>query len=303
MVALAPDFHLTCSDPWTLGGMCGTFIDTADIYSNWAAGHVGRESERIIGRWLAARGSRPDGLVIATKVGLKMPEGSGLGREHVLRSAERSLEQLGVDAIDLYLSHADDAATPLEETMRTFDELVQRGLVRVLGASNISGARLTEALRVSEQHGLARYEVLQPKYNLLDRAEFEQDLRPVCEREGISVTPYYPLAAGFLTGKYVQGQPAPDTERAAGCLAEYGNGRGWRVVDEVRNVAREVGVTPAQVAIAWIAAQPAITAPIVGANSVAQLEQVLAGAQLKLDDAQLARLHAASDEKMPANQT
>jgi aryl-alcohol dehydrogenase-like predicted oxidoreductase len=279
-------------DAFVEGG--GTFIDTADVYSVWVPDHDGGESERIIGRWLAARGARPEGLVIATKVGAPMPDGWGLGREHVVRSAERSIARLGVDAIDLYYAHRDDTETPLEETLAAFDELVQRGLVRAIGASNYDAARLGEALATSEREGLVRYEALQPIHNLLDRDQFEGELQHLCVREQIGVAPYYALAAGFLTGKYPPDAPEPDSARATSTLGRYGDERGWRVVHELGVVARELEVTEGQVAIAWLAAQPGITAPIASATSRAQVEELLAAARLQLDEGTIARLTAAS---------
>ncbi|MCB0877748.1 MAG: aldo/keto reductase [Thermoleophilia bacterium] len=272
----------------------GNFIDTADVYAVWANDGDGGDSETIIGNWIRARGGKPEGLVIATKVGSPMPYGWGLGREHVLDSAKRSIERLGVDAIDLYYAHRDDDDTPLEETLGAFDELVREGLVRAIGASNYGAARLTEALDISEREGWARYEVLQPGYNLIDRADFEGELQQLCLDRGLAVAPYYALAAGFLTGKYQRGGDMPDTRRAKSTLDRYGDERGWRVVAALDQVAGELDATPAQVALAWLASQPGIVAPIASATTVEQLEQLLGAARLQLTQQQLALLDDAS---------
>lgn len=251
----------------------GDFIDTADVYSRWKEGHVGGESETIIGKWMKARGNRAK-LVIATKCGSDMGDGrKGLGARWIVQAVEDSLRRLQTDYIDLYQAHIDDASTPFEETLAAFDALVKQGKVRALGASNYSGARLSEALAVSAAHGLARYDCLQPKYNAVDRA-FEADQGPVCAAHNLGVIPYYALAAGFLTGKYRRGQPLPETARAGGVQRNYMNDRGFAVLDKVEAEAKARGVTMGQVAVAWLMRRPGITAPIASATSIAQVEEL-----------------------------
>jgi aryl-alcohol dehydrogenase-like predicted oxidoreductase len=263
----------------------GTMIDTADVYSKWVPGHVGGESETLLGEWLKRRGGR-HGVAIATKVGFD----AGLSAAEIERAAEGSLRRLGIETIDLYYAHKDDPATPLEETLAAFDRLVRAGKVRAIGASNYSAERLGEALDISGREGLARYEVLQPEYNLMARDGFEGPLQQVCIERGLGVLPYFGLASGFLTGKY----------RAAGDKAKsvrgprmdaYLNARGFAVLAALDAVAAEAGATPAQVALAWLAAQPGVTAPIASATSVAQLEELLGVLTLELSGDQVARLN------------
>lgn len=265
-------------DAFVAGG--GDFIDTADVYSAWAPGNQGGESETILGNWLKARGHR-DRVVIATKVGNKLPYGQGLRAAHIARAVEESLRRLQTDVIDLYQAHIDDAEAPLEEALRAFDDLIRAGKVRAIGASNYTAARLREALAVSASHGLPRYECLQPRYNAIDR-DFEAELGPLCLTEEVGVIPYFALAAGFLTGKYQPGAALPDTARAAGVQRNYFNDRGFAMLARVEAAARERAVTPGQVAVAWLIAQPGITAPIASATSVAQVEQLLTAMRLTL---------------------
>jgi len=265
-------------DAFVAGG--GDFIDTADVYSAWAPGNQGGESETILGNWLKARGRR-DRVVIATKVGNKLPYGQGLRAAHIARAVEESLRRLQTDVIDLYQAHIDDAEAPLEEALRAFDDLIRAGKVRAIGASNYTAARLREALAVSASHGLPRYECLQPRYNAIDR-DFEAELGPLCLTEEVGVIPYFALAAGFLTGKYQPGAALPDTARAAGVQRNYFNDRGFAMLARVEAAARERAVTPGQVAVAWLIAQPGITAPIASATSVAQVEQLLTAMRLTL---------------------
>ncbi|HRE25828.1 MAG TPA: aldo/keto reductase [Anaerolineales bacterium] len=265
-------------DAFVAGG--GDFIDTADVYSAWAPGNQGGESETILGNWLKARGRR-DRVVIATKVGNKLPYGQGLRAAHIARAVEESLRRLQTDVIDLYQAHIDDAEAPLEEALRAFDDLIRAGKVRAIGASNYTAARLREALAVSATHGLPRYECLQPRYNAIDR-DFEAELGPLCLTEEVGVIPYFALAAGFLTGKYQPGAALPDTARAAGVQRNYFNDRGFAMLARVEAAARERAVTPGQVAVAWLIAQPGITAPIASATSVAQVEQLLTAMRLTL---------------------
>jgi aryl-alcohol dehydrogenase-like predicted oxidoreductase len=270
-----------------------TLIDTADVYSAWAPGNTGGESETVIGNWLRRSGSRGR-VVVATKVGMEMAPGeAGLSRGHILRSAERSLNRLGVDTIDVYQAHKDDANTPLEETLGAFGELASQGKVRAIGASNYSAARLAEALAVSRRLNLPRYESLQPDYNLVDRAGYEAELEPLCRREGLGVIPYYSLAAGFLTGKYRTAADLSRSARGAKVGKSYLNERGLRVLAAVDAVAAELKVTPAQVALAWLIARPSITAPIASATTPAQLDELVAATRLNLGADAVARLDAA----------
>ena len=272
------------------GGNC---IDTADVYSHWAAGNHGGESETIIGRWLRERGGR-DRLVIATKVGMQLaPDKKGLSRGYIMQAADASLARLQTDYIDLYQSHTDDQKVGLDETLEAYSRLVEQGKVRVIGASNYGGTRLADALAVSEAHGWPRYECLQPNYNLYDRAGYEQDLQPVCAEHGVGVITYYSLAAGFLTGKY---RTAADFNKSArgARMDNRLNERGLRILAALDDVAKNTTSTPAVVALAWLMARPTVTAPIASATSLAQLAELLRATQLHLDPAALERLDAAS---------
>lgn len=274
----------------------GTLIDTADVYSNWAPGNPGGVSEEIIGRWLRARGGRHE-LVIATKARGRMwpgPSGEGLSRVHLLRACDESLRRLQTDYIDLYQAHWFDAETPIEETLGALSDLVRAGKVRYVGCSNIPAWRLALALGASERLALARYDSLQPHYNLAHRAEFERELRDLCLDQGLGAIPYSPLAGGFLTGKYRRDAEAPASERADGVQRRYFNERGWATLDALEAVAGEHGAQPAQAALAWLLAQPGITAPIVGANTPEQLAASLRALGLRLSPEQIERLDAAS---------
>lgn len=272
------------------GGNC---IDTADVYSHWVPGNAGGESETIIGRWLRARGGR-DGLVIATKVGMQLsPDKKGLSRRHIMQAVEASLARLQTDYIDLYQSHTDDQGVPLEETLAAYARLVEQGKVRVIGASNYGGGRLAAALAASETQGWPRYECLQPNYNLYDRADYEQDLQPVCAQHEVGVITYYSLAAGFLTGKYRTAADFKKSARGARMDVRL-NERGLRILAALDEVADATTSTPAVVALAWLMARPTVTAPIASATSLAQLAELLRATQLRLDHAALARLDAAS---------
>ncbi len=277
----------------------GNFIDTADIYSSWVEGNPGGVSEGIIGRWLAQRGRRRE-VVIATKVRGHMwpgPNGEGLSRAHIIQACEDSLRRLQTDYIDLYQAHWYDEEAPMDETMEAFDRLRQQGKVRYLGCSNYPAWRLMEALWTSDRLGLARYDSLQPHYNLVHRAEFERELQDVARVHGLGVIPYSPLAGGFLTGKYRQGEQTASV-RAEGVKRRYVSERSWRVLDVVREVAEEVGASPAAVSLAWLMAQPTVTAPIVGANSLDQLQANLAALDVVLGPEQLARLDRVSAWQM-----
>jgi aryl-alcohol dehydrogenase-like predicted oxidoreductase len=270
-----------------------TFIDTADVYSRWVPGHQGGESETILGKWFARSGRRKE-IFLATKVGFDMGEGkSGLSARRIAQAADESLRRLQTDYIDLYQAHTDDASVPLEETLGAFDKLVKAGKVRYIGASNHSGARLAEALETSRKNGFAGYIALQPHYNLMERQTFENDLLPVVKKYGLGVIPYFSLAAGFLTGKYRRGQDVSGLARG-GMVKKYLNDRGFAVVDAVVQVARERNTTPAAVALAWLLAQPGVTAPIASATSDRQLDELLAAAELELDEASVRRLSEAS---------
>lgn len=273
----------------------GNFVDTADIYSNWAPDNPGGVSEEIIGRWLKARGHR-DQIVVATKARGRMwegPNGEGLSRSHLLKACEDSLRRLQTDYIDLYQTHWYDEDTPIEETMAALDTLVRQGKVRYVGCSNYPAWRLMEALWASDKRNLVRYDAIQPHYSLAHRAEFEREVKEVCVTYGIGVIPYSPLAGGFLTGKYARERDI-DSARAAGIKRRYFNDAGWRTLDAVKAVAIETGSTPTAVALAWLLAQPGMTAPIIGANSAAQLQASLAASDLALTTAQLATLDRAS---------
>jgi aryl-alcohol dehydrogenase-like predicted oxidoreductase len=263
----------------------GNFIDTADVYARWAPGNKGGESETALGIWMAARRNR-HAVIVATKVCGPMgpgPNDGGLSRQHIVEGVEASLRRLQTDYIDLYQAHWDDKDTPLEETLRAFDDLVRQGKVRYLGASNHVAWRLTRALWVSDRHGFPRYECLQPKYNLVIRDEYERELEPLCLEQSIGVIPYSSLASGFLSGKYQRGGALPATARAAGVQKTYMNERGFAVLAAVEKVAAGAGATPAQVALSWLAYRPGVTAPIASATSVAQLKEIAAAADLRLD--------------------
>jgi len=269
------------------------FVDTADTYSRWVAGHEGGESEAIIGKWIKSRGSR-DKVVIATKVGMDMgPGGKGLKAAHIRKSVEQSLQRLQTDHIDLYYSHKDDPETPLEETLQAHADLVSQGKVRALGASNYSAQRLREALDVSKRLSLPRYEVLQPEYNLYARSSFEAELEPLCREAGLGVAPYYSLASGFLTGKYRSEADFGKSPRG-GRMSAYLNERGRSILSALDEAADEHHASPAQVAIAWLIARPGLTAAIASATSVEQLQELMGAARLVLDPDTIALLDAAS---------
>ena len=268
-------------------------IDTANSYSRWVTGHRGGESETIIGRWIGRRG-RHDDVVIATKVGSDMGLGyKCLRREHIMQQAEHSLARLNVETIDLYQSHWDDPRTPLEETLSAYARLVEQGKVRAIGASNHDAPRLAEALETSRRHGLPRYETLQPHYNLYERASFEGPLADVVRREGIGVITYYSLGGGFLTGKYRSEADLAKSARGGG-IRKMLNPRGHAILGALDRVAHRCHATPAQIALAWLIAQPLVTAPIASATSVAQLDELLAATRIELDAEALADLDRAS---------
>ena len=268
-------------------------VDTANVYSTWVPGHVGGESETLIGKWLGKGGKR-ERVLIATKVGMQIEGEKGLRRAHIEKNVEKSLARLQTDRIDLYQTHIDDPETPVDETLEALGRLVKAGKVRAIGASQYSGARLEESLAASARMGLPRYETLQPEYNLHDRAGFERELQPVALKHGLAVIPFFGLAKGFLSGKYrkladIEGRP-----RAGGLKKYFEGDRGAKILAALDKVSGSLGATPAQVSIAWIMAQPSIAGPIVSATSVAQLDEIAGAARLRLDGAALAELGQAS---------
>lgn len=267
-------------------------IDTADTYSGWVPGNSGGESETIIGRWLKKSGKR-DKVVIATKVA-KWAKRKGLSPANIAAAADDSLQRLGIDRIDLYFAHEDDASVPLADTLGAFQRLIEAGKVRAIGASNYSGARLAEALAVSAEHGLPRYEVVQPEYNLVARRNYEKDIEPIVRREKLGVVCYYALASGFLTGKYRSEADLGKSAARGGTVQKYLNARGLRVLTALDSIAAAHRATPAQVALAWLIARPTITAPIASATSVEQVRDIAAATRLSLAEDEIAELDAAS---------
>jgi aryl-alcohol dehydrogenase-like predicted oxidoreductase len=277
----------------------GNFIDTADVYSHWVPGHQGGESEAILGKWFAKSGKRKQ-VVLATKVGKPMGNGKvGLKPAYIRQAVEDSLKRLQTDYIDLYQSHEDDRKTQLAETLGTFGELMQSGKVRAIGASNYTGERFAEALRVSKERGLPRYESLQPHYNLVERREYEDTLEPIALKEKIAVIPYFSLAAGFLTGKYRS--TGDETGKArAGLVTKYMNQQGFGVLRALDEVAATHKSRAAAVALAWLIARPSVTAPIASATNLEQLRDLVEATRLKLDAASIAKLDQASAAKATA---
>lgn len=269
----------------------GNFIDTADMYSAWVAGHVGGESESIIGRWLTQRGGR-DRVIIATKVA-KLAGFRGLSAQNIRRAAEASLKRLQTDYIDLYYAHEDDPSVPLEETLTAFDALVREGKVRYIAASNFDAERLSDSIQLSKRLGLARYVALQPHYNLVERDEYERTLRPAVQRDELACLPYFALARGFLSGKYRHGTTV-DSPRAEGAKA-YLNARGLRVLAALDELAASRGASLTALSVAWLREQPTVAAPIASARNQTQLKELLEGATLKLSPAELQLLSAASE--------
>lgn len=270
------------------------FIDTADIYSTWVRGNQGGESETLIGKWFKERKNR-DQVILATKVGMEMAPGkSGLRKDYIRKSIDASLMRLKTDYVDLYQSHKDDESTPVEETLGAYADLVKAGKVRVIGASNYTKERLNESLTVSADKKFPRYESLQPLYNLVEREDFEMNLAPLCLKENIAVISYFSLASGFLTGKYKKSEDMSKSDRGSR-VEKYMNERGFRVVDALEKVAKTVDSTPSAVALAWLMAQPSVTAPIVSATNEKQLEDLIASTIIELDRTSLALLNEASD--------
>ena len=284
------DASFAVLDAFVAGG--GTMIDTADVYSAWVPGHSGGESEAMIGEWLKASGRRDD-VLIATKVGMLPGDGGEkLAPARIAAAAEASLRRLGTDRIDLYYAHQDDDAVPQDAVLEAFGRLVEAGKVRVIGASNFHAARLKSAVDAAKAAGLPRYHVLQPEYNLVSRRKFEGELQDYCIQENIGVLPYYGLASGFLTGKYRSADDLGKSVRG-GRMTDLLEGKGPAVLAAMDGVAAESGASLAQVALAWLIAQPGVTAPIASATRPDQLADLLPAMTLDLSKDQLARLDAA----------
>jgi aryl-alcohol dehydrogenase-like predicted oxidoreductase len=273
----------------------GNHIDTAHTYPGWAPGRNGGESEEMIGRWLAANPAMRERMVIATKMGMAGGRfEKGLRRAQIIPWVEGSLRRLQVERLDLLYTHEDDAATPLEETLATLDDLVRQGLVGHLGASNLPPERLAESLRICAENGWARYRVLQPRYSLAARFEFEGPMSALCRDEGIAVVPYPALAGGFLTGKYRPGTQGPAGVRRSGAQRLADSPRGAAILDALDEVAATHGATPAQIAIAWLIARPAVTSALASATDPEQVVEFMAGADITLAPDQMQRLTAAA---------
>ncbi len=269
------------------------FIDTADVYSKWVPGNKGGESETVLGKWFKRSGKR-EKVILASKVGFELGPGKkGLSRTYILRAVEDSLARLQTDYIDLYQSHTDDPATPFEETLDAYRQLIREGKVRAIGASNHTAERLLQALEVSERQGFPRYESLQPFYNLYDRSDYEPKLEPLCREKGLGVICYYSLASGFLSGKYRSEKDLSRSVRGQR-VAKYLNERGFRILQALDQVAKQHGSTPATISLAWLMARPGITAPIASATNLEQLETLIKAPQLKLDPSQIELLNQAS---------
>ncbi|HXS36753.1 MAG TPA: aldo/keto reductase [Flavipsychrobacter sp.] len=268
-------------------------IDTADGYSKWARGNKGGESETIIGNWLKKSGKR-DKVIIATKVGTEMaPNKKGLSKKYILQEIEDSLKRLQTDHIDLYQSHFDDLNTPVQETLEAYAQLIKEGKVVGIGASNLSPERLVESLKTSKELNIPSYQCLQPQYNLYDREKFEKEYEQICKEWNLGVICYYSLAAGFLTGKYRSEADMNKSPRGQG-VKKYMNTRGFNILRALDEVAKEYNSTLASVSLAWIIAQPHITAPIASATSVDQLQDLVKATQLKLDKTAINKLTQAS---------
>jgi aryl-alcohol dehydrogenase-like predicted oxidoreductase len=280
-------------DTFTAHGF--NLVDTADVYSKWAPGNSGGESEAIIGKWIAQGGGRRDRIVLATKVGMEMPGGKkGLSHRYIAEAVEDSLRRLQTDRIDLYQAHAEDPQTPIDETLEAFSRLIRDGKVRAIGASNYSAGSLAAAEQAAGRGGFARYEALQPAYNLYMRQEYEQKLAPACARLGVGVIPYYGLGSGFLTGKYRTEADLAQSPRGAAIKTRYMNERGMRILDALDQVAKASKAKNSQVALGWLMSRPTITAPIASATTLAQLREIMAAAELSLDAESLSLLDSAS---------
>jgi len=277
-----------------------TFIDTADIYSKWVDDNPGGVSETFVGNWMKKNKIPRDQIVLATKVRGEMgkgPNDQGLSRMHIVNAVEASLRRLQTDYIDLYQSHWTDDDTPIEETLRAFDDLVRQGKVRYVGASNYAAWELIQALWTSDKHNLVRYDSLQPHYNLIHRDEFERELHAVCLAYQIAVIPYSPLAGGFLTGKYRRDEPLPESKRAEGRKRAMTD-KNFDLIDEIEVIALRHNATISQIALAWMLANPVITSPIIGATSIEQLNENLGALKVKLAEDELALLNKLTDWKV-----
>ncbi|WP_017347052.1 aldo/keto reductase [Pantoea sp. A4] len=271
------------------------FIDTADVYSRWVDGNEGGESETIIGNWLKKGGKR-DSIILATKVGMDLGNGkTGLSPKWIRQAIEDSLRRLQTDYVDLYQAHRDDADTPLAASLAEFDKLVKEGKVRAIGASNYSAERLSEALNVSKEQGLAEYQTLQPEYNLYDRKEYESSLEKVAQQHGLGVINYYSLASGFLSGKYRSKEDAHKSKRGQGVVDKYVNDRGLKILAALDQVSKAHNAALSEVALAWQIARPSITAPIVSATSIEQINSLVKATQLQLTSADIEALAKASE--------
>lgn len=270
------------------------FIDTADIYSNWASGNPGGVSEQIIGKWMSRSKISRDQIVIATKVRGQMgkgPNDQGLSRTHIFDAVEKSLKRLNTDYIDLYQAHWFDEETPIDETLMAFDDLVHQGKIRYIGASNYPAWRLMQSLWMSDKLNIVRYDSLQPHYNLVNRTEFEHELSQVCSEYGIGVIPYSPLAGGFLTGKYQKDNPIPESQRADGTKRRYFNNFGWRVLMAAEEIAVEKNKSVSQIALAWLLSQEVVTSPIIGPRTLKQIKDNLGAAGLRLTMDEIQKLN------------
>ncbi len=269
------------------------FIDTADVYSKWVPGNKGGESETIIGNWLKKSGKR-DQVVIATKVGMEMAhDKKGLSKTWIKQAVEDSLKRLQTDYIDLYQSHTDDADTPMEETLATYQELVNEGKVRAIGTSNMSAERISVALKTSKEHGFPTYQTVQPLYNLYDRESYEKELESLCQEFNLGVISYSSLASGFLTGKYRSEADFSKSKRGQG-ISKYLNDRGFKILKALDEVSEDLNTTPAAVSLAWLINRPGITAPIASVTSVAQLQETIKAVELELDADTIHKLNEAS---------
>ncbi|MFX1472071.1 MAG: aldo/keto reductase [Promethearchaeota archaeon] len=273
-----------------------TTLDTADIYSKWGDGSYAGRSEEIIGKWIKDHGNRDD-LILATKVRGEMsekPNDAGLSRIHILKSADRSLDRLQTEWIDLYQSHSFDPEAPQEETLRAYTKLIDDGVVNYIGASNFTAAELIESFWVSDKNGLARYESLQPPYSLARRRDYEKYLEPVIVKYNLGVINYSPLGGGFLTGRYTE-ESTPDSKRAGTISSRYGKERNYRIVEDLNEIAATHDASTAQIALAWVLTRKTVTAPIIGVNTLEQLEENLGAFEIKLSDDDLERLNTVSD--------
>ncbi|RZK11567.1 MAG: aldo/keto reductase, partial [Flavobacterium sp.] len=269
------------------------FIDTADVYSRWVPGNEGGESEKIIGKWMKEKKNRHD-IILTTKVGSDMGNGKkGLQKDYIFKAVEASLKRLQTDYLDLYQTHFDDLDTPVEETLEAYGTLVKQGKIRWIGASNMSVDRLKESLAISAEKGFPSYETFQPHYNLYEREAFENGLEPVCMGHSLGVITYYSLESGFLTGKYRSKEDLGKSPRGGG-MEKYFNERGFRILEALDVVAKEYSTTPASVALAWLIQRPSVTAPIVSATSLSQLDSIIQAPELDLDANSIALLTANS---------